>query len=430
MRGARQRSRKITGLVLAIFFVISFLTNILGPIIPDVIRSFGLSLTAAALLPFSFFLAYGAMSIPAGLWVERFSEKPVILAAFVLSFAAALGFAALPAYSTAIVSLFAIGAGMAVLQVAINPLLRVAGGEERFAFNSALAQLVFGLASFLSPRVYSWLVLSLGREEEEGALVSLAAGLVPRGLEWVSVYWLFTLVTLAMVLILLAFRFPRVERKEEERAGSWSAYGSLLRKPVTPLYFASIFAYVGSEQGTANWMSQFLATYHRLDPQTAGASAVSWFWGLMTAGCLAGLGLLKLFDSRHVLIGASAGALGALTAALFGPAAVSAIAFPLIGLFASVMWPVLISLGLNSVAEHHGAFAGILCTAIVGGAVVPLVIGRIGDQLGLRAGMLFLYLTLGWVLSAGFWAKPLISNETVRRRRGGRGEEGTWDATA
>ncbi len=139
----------------------------------------------------------------------------------------------------------------------------------------------------------------------------------------------------------------------------------------------------------------------------------------MTAGCLAGLGLLKLFDSRHVLIGASAGAVGALTAALFGPADVSVIAFPLIGLFASVMWPVLISLGLNSVAEHHGAFAGILCTAIVGGAVVPLVIGRIGDEFGLRAGMLFLYLTFGWVLSAGFWAKPLISNETICGRRGG-----------
>jgi len=122
---------------------------------------------------------------------------------------------------------------------------------------------------------------------------------------------------------------------------------------------------------------------------------------------------LKLFDSRYVLIGTCVGALACLTAALFGPAAVSRLAFPGIGLFASVMWPILVSLGLNSVAEHHGSFAGILSTGIMGGAVVPLIIGRIADHFGLRAGVAFLYLTFGCVLSVGFWAKPIISNATV-----------------
>ncbi len=77
----------------------------------------------------------------------------------------------------------------------------------------------------------------------------------------------------------------------------------------------------------------------------------------------------------------------------------------------------LVSLGLNSVAEYHGSFAGILCTGIMGGAVVPLIIGRIGDLFGLRAGMAFLYVTFGCVLSVGFWAKPLITNATVRARK-------------
>ena len=81
------------------------------------------------------------------------------------------------------------------------------------------------------------------------------------------------------------------------------------------------------------------------------------------------------------------------------------------------MWPVVSSLALNSVAEHHGSFAGILCTAIVGGAFGPVIIGRIGDVFGLRVGMCFLYLTFGGVLSAGFWAKPLISNATILQKK-------------
>lgn len=82
------------------------------------------------------------------------------------------------------------------------------------------------------------------------------------------------------------------------------------------------------------------------------------------------------------------------------------------GLFASVMWPILVSPALNSVSEHHGSFAGILSTGIMGGAVVPVIIGRIGDHFGLRVGM-FLYLTFGVVLSVGFWAKPIITNSTL-----------------
>ena len=130
----------IVGLILLIFFVISFLSNILGPIIPDIIDSFDLSIGLAGFLPFSFFVAYGIMSIPSGILVEKYREKPVLIGAFVLAFFGALLFALVPGFSIALFSLFCIGIGMAMLQVVINPLLRVAGGEEHFAFNSVLAQ--------------------------------------------------------------------------------------------------------------------------------------------------------------------------------------------------------------------------------------------------------------------------------------------------
>ena len=102
---------------------------------------------------------------------------------------------------------------------------------------------------------------------------------------------------------------------------------------------------------------------------------------------------------------------------MFGPAPVALYAFPGVGLFASIMWPVLVSLALNSVSEHHGPFAGILSTGIMGGAVVPVIIGRIGDHFGLRTGLSFLYFTFGCVLTVGFWAKPIIANATVGSKK-------------
>jgi fucose permease len=416
-RGTRA-NHPVVGLVFLVFFVISLLTNILGPLIPDIIRSFSLSLGLAGFLPFSFFLAYGVMSIPSGMLVERLRARAVIASAFGVAFAGALAFALMPRFGVGLASLFLIGIGMAMLQVAINPLLRVAGGEQHFAFNSVMAQLVFGLASFISPQVYSYLVGELtGYAGGGNAVVAALARLVPEDLPWVSLYWVFAVVSLAMVAVMLLVRLPKVELKDEERAGAWATHASLLRQRQVWLYALGIFCYVGFEQGSANWISQFLHAYHGLDPQTVGADAVSGFWGLMTAGCVVGLVLLKLIDSRRVLIGAALAAMLTLGAALFGPAGVAVVAFPLLGFCASVMWSIIFSLALNSVEAHHGSFSGILCTAIVGGAVVPLVVGWLGDLVGLRLGMLFLYLTLGYVLSIGFWARPLIANATISLKR-------------
>ena len=410
------RNRYMISLVFLTFFVMSLLTNILGPIVPDIISSFHVSLAAAAFLPFSFFIAYGVMSIPAGFLVERFGEKPVMISAFLAGTIGSLSFAFRPTYQIAVISLFIMGSGMATLQTAINPLLRVAGGKEHFAFNSAFAQLIFGSASFLSPYMYSYLVLNLEKSEHD-PLLRVLARLTPPELPWASLYWIFALFTIAMIGVLYFTIFPRVARSSEEAAGSWSMYGELLHRPMVWAFFFCVFAYVGSEQGTADWTSKFLSAYHGYDPHTTGAVAISWFWGLLTTGCFIGMGLLKLFDSRKVLIGTSICALLCLSAALFGPASVSLVAFPTIGLFASVMWPILVSLALNSVSEHHRPFAGILSTGIMGGAVVPLIIGRLGDHFGLRTGIAFLYLTFGCVLSVGFWAKPLITNATVNLKK-------------
>lgn len=408
----------MVGLVFLIFFAISLLTNILGPLIPDIIKSFSLSLGMAGFLPFAFFVAYGVMSIPSGMLVERYREKAVIAAAFAVAFAGSLAFALFPNFAVGLPSLFLIGIGMAMLQVAINPLLRVAGGEKQFAFFSVAAQLVFGLASFISPQIYSYLVSRLGGDRTGGnAIVDVLARVVPKELPWISLYWVFTAVTALMAIVVLVARFPRVERTESEKAGAWATHRALLKNPHVLLYALGIFSYVGAEQGIANWISQFLSSYHGFDPQTTGATAVGRFWLLMTIGCLLGLVLLKLMDSRTVLKIAALAAIATLAVAQFGPAGVALYAFPFVGFCLSVMWSIIFALALNSVAEHHGSFSGILCTAIIGGAITPLIVGWLGDAVGLRYAMLVLYLPLGYILGIGFWSRPLVDNETIRSKK-------------
>ena len=401
----------LVSLILLVFFVISFLSNIIGPLVPDIIKSFGLSLTMAAFLPFAFFVAYGVMSIPSGILIELYGEKKVMIIAFLVSSIGAFLFALNSSYFFYLISLFLIGSGMAMLQVAINPLLRVTGGEKEFAFNSVLGQLFFGLASFLSPLVYTYLVIN--ENQPSSFITQLIKNITIPNLEWISLYWIFAIISLAMVFLIMISNFPKVERKEDEKSGAIETHLLLLKKPMVLLYFLAIFCYVGTEQGVANWISQFLALYHDIDPQVQGAKTISNFWGMMTLGTLLGLLLLKFLDSRKVLIVTSVGTIFFLIAALFGTTQQALIAFPLIGFFIATMWSIIISLALNSVAEAHGSFSGILVTGIVGGALVPFIVGALGDVFGLKIGMLFLLITLSFILSIGFWSKPLINNETL-----------------
>lgn len=409
-----KRNYFIVLLVFLIFFVISFLTNIMNAILEDIKNSFDLIDFFAGFFPLFFFIAYGVMSIPAGMLIEKYKEKPVMIAAFVLAFMGSLSVANFHIFTVALVSLFFIGAGMALLQVAINPLLRVSGGEEHFAFFSVMAQLVFGSAAFLGPKVYKYLVSNLKDYESGGNfLIDTLSKVVPADLSWISLYWVFSVVTLIMIGIIVFIRLPEVERKEDEKAGAWETHKQMFKNKYVILYFTGIFCYVGTEQGVGNWIKSFLVRYHNMDPEGAAVDAVGYFWGLLTIGCFLGLILLKLFDCRKVLKWFTTAAIVSLTVALLGNKDMAFYGFIMVGFFLSVMWSIVFSLALNSVAKHHGSFSGILCTGIIGGAIIPPIVGGLGDLFGLRIGLMFNYVTLAFILSIGFWAKPLIDNETM-----------------
>ena len=387
---------------MAVFFVISFITNIIGPLIPQFIKTYNLSLVLASFLPLSFFLSYGVFSVPAGIFLERFGGKIVILSAFIISSAGAALIILMPGYLSFIFSFFMIGTGMAILQVAINPILRFAVSGENFAFFSIIGQLAFGSASFLSPVFYRFLLekknffgLNIFNDEP-----------------WLWIYFLFILAIIALLVFLYFLKTPDNQSKLEKF--DINVFSKFLNNRISYFYFFGIFSYVGVEQGINNWSSEFLYQYHSLDPEKVGVEVISAFWGNLTIGTIISLFLVKFIDEKKLL------SIYALTSsiiaflAIHGDYEISVLSFKLLGFSISGVWSVMISLALNSVPKNHSIFTGILLTAIVGGAVFPFIVAGIGQIFNLKVGMHVILIGLVYLLYVSFTAKSLISNKTIK----------------
>ena len=360
-----------------------------------------------------FFIAY-TVSIPAGYLVEKCGEKFTIILAFVIGTAGSLIVTIHPNFYTFLATLFVVGASVAMLQTAFWPLLRTSGGEENYSFYSVLTQIFFGTASFLGPIVYSYLVTNLPQNANANVVLLTLSKVVPANLSWVSIYWLNALITLFMVVIISLIKFPKVELKEEEKLEGFKTILKLLENKVVLIYFFGIFAYVGMEQGMGVWLSKFLQDYHGYDANTVGAYTIAIFWALQGVGSLLGIILLKIYDVKKVLKVFLILQLIALSCALFGSAYVSLVSFPICGFLTSVMYGSIFSLGMNSLKTHHGSFSGILCTGIIGGAIVPLLVGMLGGITSLRVGMCLIYITIFYMLYIALTAKPFIDNKTIK----------------
>lgn len=389
--------------VMVVFFVISFITNIIGPLIPQFIKTYNLSLVLASFLPLSFFFSYGIFSIPSGIFLERYGGKLIMTFAFLISSVGAGIIIAFPGYISFLISFFLIGTGMAILQVAINPLLRQAVSGENFAFFSIIGQLAFGSASFISPIFYKFLL------EDDGNFVLTSFKNSP----WMMIYFCFICSVVILLLVLYFLKIPNKENYSEEKLDVYSLL-SFLKKRSTYFYFFGIFCYVGVEQGINNWSSEFLFQYHALDPEIVGVEVISTFWGNLTIGTVVSLFLIKFISEKKLLnIYSLTSSLIVLTA-IYGSADVSVLSFKLLGFSISGVWSVMIALGLNSVSKNHSTFTGILLTGIVGGAIFPFIIASLGQVFGLKVGMHSLLIGLVYLSYVAFTAKPLVSNKIVK----------------
>ncbi len=405
--------RKLIIFINLMFLLIGLLMSITSAIIPEMIKAFHMSYGLASTLPSAFFIAIALVCVPAGIAGEYYPPKYILIFSFLFGLGGILIFVLLLRYWTSILSLFIIGSMVAVIQVIAIPLLRRTCGPENLTFHATLNNLMYGAGAFFSPLIYALLSKGHDGNGTENGGIEVLSRLTPKGFEWTSPYWLFALLLVFLIMTVIFLKFPLQEKLREDGQTRKEIYLELFKNKYVYLYFISLVAYGSCEQGIATWMSEFFHVYYGLDPQTKGASILSFYWLLLTGGCFGGMLLLRIFDSRKVLAALAVLSIVCLVFALHGGKTVSEISFPLVGVFESVMWPVILSLAINSVPKHHEILSGVLYTASLGGALGPIIVGTIGDSFGLRTSLDILFLPFLIVLSVAFWAKPLVANKTI-----------------
>ncbi len=392
-------SRGPSGLLWVIFlgyFTFGMITNVLGVIIPEVIKTYQLSLFAGGLLAFSFFLAYGLCSIPTGLLMDRFGAKPLVLLGVALMGLGCLVVAFANNYPLMLAMIFAVGVGVTILQTAGNPLIQHLDKVENYHRNLTLTIGFCGIGAFAGPFLLAY-IRGTGRE-------------------WQALYIPFAVLCLVLLALFAVSRFPAAGQSGSQFR--FDQIGKLLRHPLVVAYCFGIFFYVGAEVGTASWIVKFFEKVHGLDATklsptvwlgitlpTLPALVVSLFWLAQGIGRLVSGGFLNRLGSRRVLRLYAFLTLGCLLLAVFGTTGLTAVGFVACGFFTSVLFTLVFSGTINSFEENQGTISGLLCTAIVGGALLPPLAGWVGDNLGMRAAMMVPALAFTYVLGLSLFGR-------------------------
>ena len=398
--------RGASTVLMALFFAIGFLTCLNDIIIPHFKAIFALDYTRAMLIQFSFFAAYFVVSAPSGIAVRKLGYKRAIVLGLAV---AALGcFAFYPAailrsYGLFLGALFVLASGFTILQVAANPYAAILGSPETASSRLTLTQAFNSLGTTLAPLVGSALILSPAGSEVAGGEGTAHSVVAP--------YLAFAAVLVAMSAALALFRLPetRPEASADREPGEsvWS------HAPLV-LGAVAIFVYVGAEVAIGSILVSFLREpgIGAIDAKTA-ARCISFYWGGAMIGRFAGALVLRAWPPARVLatVAGVAFALVGATILVTGPAAMFTILA--VGLFNSIMFPTIFTLAIDGLGERTGEGSGVLCMAIVGGAIVPVVEGAVADRAGVHLAFLVPLVCYAYIVWYG-----LAGSKARFRRRG------------
>jgi FHS family L-fucose permease-like MFS transporter len=416
-----------------LFFAWGFITSLIDPLVAAVKGIFTLSDTEAQLSAFAFFIAYGLVSFPAAALIARVRAVPAILLALTtmtLACLIMLAAANLAVYPLVLMGLFLLASGITVLQVAANPLAAALGDPARSHFRLTLSQTFNSLGTFVGPLIGAHLFLE-GVEVKDGAVVTQAVrDQALAGIDQ-AYFWI-----CGLMLALLAFFWAsrRVvsaavpPAPAVARAGTGQLMGEALRSRWAVFGAAAIFLYVGAEVAIGTQLALFLnsdAIWGASDApfgvpllgfamgsdgvpgvslQEAG-KAVAFYWGGAMVGRAIGSVLLARISAARLLATFTASAaLLCLYIVLAGGVSGGFVALS-IGLFNSIMFPVIFTLTLERSSARPEATSGLLCTAIVGGALIPLLSGALSDAVGYATALILpalCYAALcGFAIAAG-----------------------------
>ena len=382
----------LVGLVIFLFFAWGFGTVLNDTLIPKLKGLYSLTYTEVMLTQFCFFLSYFVFSIPAGLLLSRVGYiRGVVVGLLVMGAGCALFFPASSAdrFAAFLLALFVIAAGMTMLQVAANPYIELLGSEETSHSRLTLAQAFNSFATFVGPRVGAVLLL-------RGGVTFNTHGLTPQALsalrvgETRSIAWPY--LAMAAILVALAFVFwtlreskaPPVSRQADLRG-----VFSLLNRPRLAFGAIAIFIYVGAEVSIGSVMTNYLMqpTVLGLAAERAG-TLLSYYWGGAMVGRFAGAFVLRAVRPGYALAACAIGACALAATSSLSTGAFAAWALIAVGLCNSIMFPTIFSLATEQLGDQTPNGSGLLCMAIVGGAIVPLITGAVADRASLATSLM------------------------------------------
>ncbi|HET7557743.1 MAG TPA: sugar MFS transporter [Rhodanobacteraceae bacterium] len=383
--------RVALGVVTTIFFMWGFITVLNDVLIPHLKSVFTLDYAQVMLVQFTFFGAYFVMSLPSGKVVSRIGYRLSIIAGLCVTGIGALLFipaAQAQSYALFLLAFFVLAGGITLLQVAANPYVSMLG-DARFASSRLnLAQALNSLGTTLAPKIGGLLILStavLGAAELAKLSPAQQAAYRLQQAHMVQGPYLgIALVLFALAVLVWLFHLPPVINTREADDAHHRFADALKHRRVW-LGMAAIFLYVGAEVSIGSFMINYLSLPQIGDMSEARAAGfVSLYWGGAMVGRFIGAGLLTRVDTRRLLatFATIAGLLVLTTMLSAGHVAMwSVIA---IGLFNSVMFPNIFTLGIEKFGALTGKVSSLLVMAIVGGAVIPLTQGALADRIGVQ----------------------------------------------
>ena len=375
-----------------LFFMWGFITCMNDILIPHLKAIYSLSYTESMMIQFCFFGAYFLMSLPAGSLVNKWGYQKGIILGLSVASAGCLVFilaSVINLYAIFLTALFILASGITLLQVSANPYVNVLGPQDTAASRLTMTQAFNSLGTTIAPFVGALFIFS--GHDTYGAKTSTGASAL-----------VFPYLGLAIALALLALFFKTIKLPIIGKLNNEIHHPFTLLKSHKNLSFGAvaIFLYVGAEVSIGSFMINFfgLESIAALS-ETNAASYVALYWGGAMVGRFIGAWVMQKLAAGKVLACHALIAVILICAVLVMEGNLAMWAMIAVGLFNSIMFPTIFSLSLHGLGNKAGQGSGILCLAIVGGALVPLLQGVIADAASLQLSFiipLLCYVYIAW----------------------------------
>jgi MFS transporter, FHS family, L-fucose permease len=396
----------LIGIVVFLFFAWGFATVLIDSLIPKLKGLFDLSYTEVTLTQFSFFISYFVFSLPAAFILSRIGYMRGAVLGLAVTVAGCLLFvpaSALGTFPPFLLALFVMAAGITMLQVTANPFIERLGAEATSHSRLTLAQAFNSLATTVGPLIGAATILS-------GGVILNTTGLTPAALSSLQrsqAYVIqFPFLVMGAILAALAVVFWRMRKDSAPsvipEAASLKGIAALLGRPRLVLGTIAIFVYVGAEVSIGSFLTSYL-----MQPSVLGLVAVragqmvSLYWGGAMVGRFIGSFVLQRLSPSYVLVACAVGAAILTTTSSMTNGSVAAYSLIAVGLFNSIMFPTIFALATEQLGSETPNGSGLLCMAIVGGALIPPLTGKVADTFGLATAFLIPAVCYLWILAYG-----------------------------